>query len=86
VESVSQRLRQSLRILTNTVELGRVRRNKRTLKTENVFIFYKFSRDTSIKVEGFEKSTIRNVLIGFIKELYQLGLMSKPYGRKTNVN
>ena len=86
VESASRRLRQRLRILTNTVELGRVRRNRHTLKTENVFIFYKCRRDSSIKVEEFEKSTIRNMLIGSIKNYIKIGLMSKSYGRKTNVN
>jgi hypothetical protein len=48
VESALRRLKQSLRMLTNTVELGRVRRNRHTLKTE-VFLFYNCSRDTFIK-------------------------------------
>jgi hypothetical protein len=39
-------------MLTNTVGLGRVRRNRCPLKTENVFIIYKCNKDNSIKEEG----------------------------------
>ena len=41
VESVWQRLNQSTRILTNTVGLGRVRKNKYPPKTDKHFIIYK---------------------------------------------
>ena len=61
-------------------------RNRMSCIWENVFIFYKCRRDSSIKVEEFEKSTIRNMLIGSIKNYIKIGLMSKSYGRKTNVN